>query len=490
MAVLLAPGALAGVAAAAPAPPLPNPLASISVHEGTTTLFGGGDYLLIGSPGAHFGILYGTTADPNSIYALSDEARYLGVAQVQTASGTSVASNAYVKVQTIYAAQLLDLIEFANTSGTGVLTAAHSGLDLSPREFTPTEPVYKGVSLDTAWTAGPLVETMNGSTEEDWSFSLSTQDLTYVALNNNSMVGVGSLTAPTVTISFNLKVTLAEVDNVSLPQWSVTVAPKASGGYTVTNVNRLTDLTFSGAVGQYSIKWGEAIDGWTYDPANTAPRLDMEIRMLVATNIPPALEGWLSNQSASQLGGAQDASYTTSSGTTVTVDSNTAGSTLGGVPSTPLDQNRISFGGNWSRVGNLTWASNGTVDGTGCSDCVLANVQGGVRFSTVNYEGGASTGLALLMGLSLPGGTSVSHDPDLEADVLLPNIGTSGPLGHLGLIIVLVVVVVAAVVIVAVVVRRKPTRGSSASASLDRPSPSEKSSLDDEKMDDYYAAPR
>ena len=52
-------------------------------ETGPTSVLGGGDHVFVrfGSDAA-FGVVYGTTANPNDIYIVAIKARYLGVAQV------------------------------------------------------------------------------------------------------------------------------------------------------------------------------------------------------------------------------------------------------------------------------------------------------------------------------------------------------------------------------------------------------------------------
>src|SRR5256712_12020049 len=63
-------------------------------ETGPTTALGGGDHVFVrfGS-GAAFGVVYGTSANPNNIYIVAIKARYPGGAQVKGAQGRSHAGN-------------------------------------------------------------------------------------------------------------------------------------------------------------------------------------------------------------------------------------------------------------------------------------------------------------------------------------------------------------------------------------------------------------
>src|SRR5881296_4109810 len=62
----------------------------LAQETGPTTALGGGDHVFVrfGSDAA-FGVVYGTSANPNNIYIVAIKARYLGVAQVKTSKGAA-----------------------------------------------------------------------------------------------------------------------------------------------------------------------------------------------------------------------------------------------------------------------------------------------------------------------------------------------------------------------------------------------------------------
>src|SRR2546426_4644594 len=88
-------------------------------ETGPTAALGGGDHVFVrfGSDAA-FGVVYGTSANPNNIYIVAIKARYLGVAQVKDEQGRGYAENRPIKVYTL----------------------------------------YKKVDLNTSWTAGSIVQ--------------------------------------------------------------------------------------------------------------------------------------------------------------------------------------------------------------------------------------------------------------------------------------------------------------------------------------------
>src|SRR5947199_5439765 len=94
-------------------------------ETGATAALGGGDHVFVRfGDDAAFGVVYGTTANPNNIYIVAIKARYLGVAQVFDQANTSVATNRPLKIYTLYALKLDSLIEFKDSNGTGIANYA------------------------------------------------------------------------------------------------------------------------------------------------------------------------------------------------------------------------------------------------------------------------------------------------------------------------------------------------------------------------------
>src|SRR5439155_23612477 len=90
-------------------------------ESGPTAVLGGGDHVFVRfGPDAAFGVVYGTTANPNTIYNVAIKARYLGVAQVKDEQGRSYAENRPIKIYTLYAVKLDSLVEFKDSNGNGI----------------------------------------------------------------------------------------------------------------------------------------------------------------------------------------------------------------------------------------------------------------------------------------------------------------------------------------------------------------------------------
>src|SRR2546427_4690979 len=179
-----------------PAARAATPINDQLVQEtGPTTALGGGDHVFVrfGSDAA-FGIVYGTTANPNNIYVVAIKARYLGVAQVVDPQGRSVVDNRPIKIYTLYAMKLDSLVEFRDLNANSVANYAriyNSSTNRLSDYVARGDTLYKKVDLNTSWTAGPIVRS-NGSGYRSWTFDLSARNLSYSAVANytGSVAGV------------------------------------------------------------------------------------------------------------------------------------------------------------------------------------------------------------------------------------------------------------------------------------------------------------
>src|SRR5438034_1160195 len=131
-------------------------------ERGATAALGGGDHVFVrfGSDAA-FGIVYGTTANPNNIYVVAIKARYLGVAHVVDSQGRTLLDNRAIKIYTLYAMKLDSIVEFRDNNGNGIADYArvYNGTTNRFSNYINRagDVLYKKVDLNTNWTAGPIV---------------------------------------------------------------------------------------------------------------------------------------------------------------------------------------------------------------------------------------------------------------------------------------------------------------------------------------------
>jgi hypothetical protein len=424
-------------------------------ETGPTTALGGGDHVFVRfGTDAAFGVVYGTTANPNNIYLVAIKARYLGVAQVVDPSGGIVASNRPIKIYTLYAVKLDSLIEFRDGNGNGIADYARV-YNATTGRFTNYfgrlgDTLYKRVDLNTNWTRSPIVEG-SGATYRNWTFNLTAQDQPYAAVANYSGSVAGAL--PLVRFTFHLNASLEQIDNATVPQWRVTVG--TAGGTVVTNLSRMANLTVSGKVVHYDLKWDQDIEGWTYAaanaPAGARRRILLELGAVVGNLIPRTLvDAWFQSRVMDQMRESGTAQFTSPTGPRAA--NNTTGTYA--VPQV-LQRPSIDFSGNSTRIARLVWVGDSVVDGV--TQPVYGQVVAGARVAAVGEQGNAFVGFVLLAGLSFRGGASIVHDPtvstDIQADLQLPG-GRTFP-GLLGAAIAAVAVIALVLVIVIVVSRRR-----------------------------------
>jgi hypothetical protein len=425
----------------------------LTEERGDTPILGGGGHVFVRfGRDAAFGIVYGTTANPNNIYVVAIKARYLGVAQVVDAQGRTILENRPIKVYTLYAMKLDSIVEFRDLNGNGVADYArvyNSTANKFSNYFGRGDTLYKRVDLNTNWTLGPTVQT-NGTGYRSWTFNLSAQNLSYSAVANYTGSVAGVL--PLVQFTFHLNASLQQVTNVSVPQWKVTV----SGANAIASVTRMTDLLVSGKALHYDLKWDQDIEGWTFAPGNAAGiarRLLLEVGAVVGNLIPAAIaDQWLDSH---VLGPMREAGNAQFNATTGAATANATTGTYGVVRR--LQTPNVDFGGNWTRIGRYVWDGNSVVDGT--NRPVYGQIVAGQRFASIGENGDRFIGFVLLAGLSFRGGASVMHDPtvttDIQADLQLPASPASS-----ALIIGLVgaVIVIAALLLIAILVARRRRR--------------------------------
>ncbi|HKW43539.1 MAG TPA: hypothetical protein VJP06_05050, partial [Thermoplasmata archaeon] len=227
------------------------------------------------------------------------------------------------------------------------------------------------------------------------------------------------------------------------------------GGRTVvTNISRMADLTVSGNVVHYNLKWDQEITGWTFEPGNTvgnAHRILLEVGAIVGNWIPAALvDAWFETRVMDRMGETGTAQYTTAAGAQT---SNESSGTY--AAARRLQNPAVDFGGNWTRIARLEWVGTSVVDGV--NRPVFGQIVAGLRFATL-HDGNLFAGFVLLAGLSFRGGATIVHDPtvssDVQADLALPGTTAAGP-APIFLAAVGAVVVIAALLAIAFLVRKR-----------------------------------
>ena len=427
----------------------------MSTEKGPVSGFGGGNHYFIRfgtnetGMDSVFGVVWGTSEHPNWIHIVMVQARYLGAGDVYDENGKLVAAKHPIKVYTYCGITLRCILEFNDTDGDGLCDYVRGQLG-DEQNLTEHETVYnKRVSLRTAWTASNVTTEFNESSKEkSWTFNLTAENLPYRKLRPLQPIDEGAVdqTLERVTFTFHLRARYDEVENVSVPHYNITIGRDALHRYEIKSVHREENLTANGKAARYHVKWDQEIVGWDYNPKNENRALIMEFTANVGNFIPRGTAEWIRENILSKLGERDRATYVTDAGEKTSTENDP-------IPPRPrlLRANRIDFGGNWSKIGRLTWVSNVTVDGV--EKEMHAQIQNGFAYQIAGMGGRVFRGFAVLGGLTYPGGEYIAHDPDVSGEMLLDLQPASTlpikssrhfPLLWLGLGVLIAVVVIAA----------------------------------------------
>ncbi len=396
----------------------------VEIEEDTTDALGGGKYRMFRfarndtGVDARFGVLWGTNENPNSIALLTTQSRYLGKASVYNETGDMVKENDTIKTQSLLATKIYRIFEYNDTNGNGICGFVFD----QEGNIDGFEEMYKYVDLTNAtWEATDLEETEEGQ-NTSWTFTLSAQDLSYYdpgALPEKVRYsGMENEQLEYVNFTFHLTAGVKEVDNVTLPHFRVDIKaitmPIGNREITVVE-NAEKDGTYdvSGVVGTYDMKWDHNITGWDFQPENQNKKLVMGFRNIYGSKLGKHREEWMGLGFLRQIGEDVKAHFRDEDGN--------HRSNMTGPQNRPrkLIQNRIDYGGEWSRVGRFNWVSNVTVDGEAKE--MKTQLMNGFRmsFHGLRRQAGKYFGFYIHGGLNYPGGNNIYHDPGLSGNTYL-----------------------------------------------------------------------
>ena len=409
MAMLLSAVPMMGSAADTAQPQIPEPV------TGTTDMLGGGGYVHIQlGDNSEFGVIYGTETNPNSIIILAKVNKYVGSVEAYDSNGAKLGAK-NLKVGMLFAQRLDTLVEFNDSNQNGMFD--YTGL-LPYEGMWEHEPVYKKVSLDTAWERSEVTKTVDGD-NTTWTFSLTAHNLTYIPLGNSQTIDeqVANETLDTLQFTFHLRADKIYVDNAMMPHFKLTMETyKGFMGkerYRVTHMERNME-NVSGWKTVYGAKYDQYIEGWDFDPTNANPALLLVFHSIFAHYVPIGGALWI-RQAMRNMGANGTAKYYTDSGEEQVNDTTAVDEQTANFRARQLRHRFIEVDDSWERVARFAWVSNVTVDGQEMQ--MYAQIQGGLRH-TVIARGQVFTGFFLIGGLVYPGGNQIYHDPEVSGEAL------------------------------------------------------------------------
>ncbi|MCJ7562868.1 MAG: hypothetical protein MUO84_07675, partial [Thermoplasmata archaeon] len=396
-----------------------------------------------------------TAAEENAVYFVAVKARYLGFAQVYNNNGEMIEEDHAIKVYTMYAVKLDSMLEFNDSDEDGVLNYTRSYDGDEFKDYTYDETVYKKVDLNVAWDASDVIET-EGEDCTEWTFDLTATDLPYELVDESAQDDVGDNVLNELKLSFHMTADLAQYDDISLPQWRVTVTTGSQDQMVFKNATKLDPLQAEGKIMQYDVKWDQEITGWDYDSENANQAVLLEFHSIVGNSISPGMTTWMEMNTLTYMNEVGVMSYVSTEGD---LEVNETTGDLTQVET--LTQTSLYFGTDETNIGALTWAQDVTIDGE--TEQVKVQIMAGHMISTTAEVAGelkTFTGFIALGAMTFPGGNSIVHDPVFSSEAVMDV--STGDKENLSAFILLVMVVAIVVIVVAVaavmiITRKKAT---------------------------------
>jgi len=441
--------------------------------SGTTEIFGGGDYVGIRfmrrAPGktayvedAMFAVIWGTEnqTEPNSIVVYGEVTRYLGAGKVYDVNGGLVANRYPIMVKTIWIQKLEDIFEYYDANNDEVCNYSRDYTGLYYSDYLWHEPVYKKVSLRTAWTRSPINETLDQEGKHgSWTFSLTAENLTYTDIGLTNTPGDGILNR--LAFTFHLEAQLVNI-TAAVPCFNITV--DAANGYKVISSQKVEVNEFNGTRVDYGVKYDHEILGWDFDAKNPNPRLLMEWHAVVGNYIPYGTAEWLKEELLSRInGGTGDVVAETANGNATLSERNATDTSSKPTLQTILKPARLHLMDDWQKIGSLTWITTVEVTKNEGEEPVTLNMTAqieGHKKISVSLPRGIYKGFAMLAGFSYPAGYRIYHDPQVTVGTNIMDIseitaGPTPPQAYIPYVAGAIIAAAAAVGTIAILKRRK-----------------------------------
>ncbi|MBS3817321.1 MAG: hypothetical protein KGY76_07145 [Candidatus Thermoplasmatota archaeon] len=393
---------------------------SVTIEKGTTDEFGGGNYTDFifqneeGKEDARFGLIWGTEENPNSIVMVTNQTRYLGRVSVEAEGRNGeqereIEGERFIKVGSMFGAKITKIFEYEDTQEDGIAPY------ISNDGAAENSSLYKYVDLEkAAWEASEIEEKESEGSNTTWEISLTAEDLEYESIVGEQLDQDEVLDR--VEFTFHLKASIEEVEGVEMPQYRLRVEKRSQIGedqfgmkdrHRVREMERKGDKNCTGVVGSYEMKWDKEIEGWDFNSTNEDPNLVVLFRNFFGNRVQD-----MGNWQRQFMHRSREHVRMRTEGfeTNFSVDHK--------FKERRLMQNRIEYGGDWSRVGMFRWVSNVTVDGE--EKNATAQIFGGMPWvHPLGFELPEYVGFMTWGGLNYPGGQDIFHDPAVSGDAYL-----------------------------------------------------------------------
>ena len=426
----------------------------IEIETGSTTEWDGGDYVAInmskGNAFAWFGVVYGNETHNNSVTIVAAHLRFLGGAEVRSESGGMMIPETGIPVLTVYIQKLAALIEFSDDgyldpwqnemigADNGLFDFDNAGCGLTNFSIGSVEPVHKILDLNRSWDLSDITEVSTvGTTEKEWSFTLSNKNLLYSKIWDNEPGVFDDGSRPgresdgkvhDVAFSFHIGTRVDEF-NVSVPWYRVTY----DDGQVIDSEETGTK-EFEGKSLTTEFKFDHWIKDWDYQSKDNY--LMLETVTAFGTFIPDFVKNWLDVQfvnatSEKAAGIAEIETFTGGQKDILSTD---------GIPdgAQQLTKDTVVFKDNWQKVGVMSWVSNVTVDDEEKNMSFQIHAGENINWPS-DEDNGFVNGIIFLGGYIYPMGHDIFHDPSYVANALFLDIGIGfynpiGPIIQLGLV--------------------------------------------------------
>ncbi len=414
----------------------------VRIETGSTTEWDGGDYVALNMTGgegfAWFGVVYGNETHDNSVTIVSAHMRLLGGAEMRSEDGGMMIPEMPIPVMTVFVQKLALLIEFSDDGyldpWSNELKGAENGLfdfegsgSIVDDDFDigSVEPVHKILDLNRSWELSEIEETTTlGTTEKEWTFTLSNKNLLYDQIWDNepaenedgSRAGRESDgKVHDVAFTFHLGTKLDEF-NASIPWYRVNYGDDGIVASEQTGFRE-----FNGTSLQTEFKFDHRIKDWDYQDGDNF--LMLETFTAFGTFIPDFVQNWMDVEFVNST--AEEAIVIAEIETFSGGEQDIAGTD--GIPneSTRLSKDSVVFRDNWQKIGEMSWVSNVTVDGEEKEMYFQIHAGENIQWD-VEDEDGNVNGIVFLGGYIYPMGHDIYHDPSYETCVLFLDIGANG----------------------------------------------------------------